>query len=87
MIDHYNRYGFIILLLFTVPFYHFLFSRYLHLTKRHFSSDILVSFLDLSDLYICAVEVASQTIAFSRKETQGKKVGFHCCFFSQYHTE
>ena len=32
-------------------FYHFLLSRYLGLTKRHFSSDILVPFPDLSDLY------------------------------------
>ena len=36
---------------FTVPFYHFLFSRYLDLTERHFSSDILVPFPDLSDLH------------------------------------
>ena len=38
-------------MLFTVPFYHFLFSRYLDLTKRHFSSDILVPFPDSSNLY------------------------------------
>ena len=41
----------IVLLLFTIPFYHFQFSRYLDLTEHHFSSDILVPFLDLSDLY------------------------------------
>ena len=40
-----------ILVLFTVPFCHFLFSRYLGLAKRHFSSDILVPFPNLSDLY------------------------------------
>ena len=51
MIHHCNRQAFIILVLFTVPFYHFLFSRYLGLTKRHFSSDILVPFPDSSDLY------------------------------------
>ena len=31
--------------------YHFLFSRYLNLTQHHFSSDILVPFPDLSNLY------------------------------------
>ena len=36
---------------FTVPFYHFLFSRYLHLTERHFSSYILVPFPDSSYFY------------------------------------
>ena len=36
---------------FTVPFYHFLFSRYLHLTERHFLSYILVPFPDSSYLY------------------------------------
>ena len=51
MIDHCNRQAFIILVLFTVPFFHFLFSRYLGLTKRHFSSDILAPLPDLSDLY------------------------------------
>ena len=35
----------------TIPFYHFLFSRYLDLTKSHFSSDILVPFPNSSDLY------------------------------------
>ena len=35
---------------FTVQ-HHFLFSRYLELTERHFLSDILVPFPDLSDLY------------------------------------
>ena len=34
-----------------ISFYHFLFSGYLGLTKRHFSSDILVPFPDSSDLY------------------------------------
>ena len=33
-----------------MSFYHFLFSRYLDLTERHFSSDNLVSFPDSSDL-------------------------------------
>ena len=40
-----------ILVLSTVPFYHFLFSRYLDLTKCHFLSDILVPFPDSNDLY------------------------------------
>ena len=51
MIHHCNRQAVIILVLFAKPFYHFLFSRYLGLTKRHFSSDILVPFPDSSDLY------------------------------------
>ena len=51
MIHYYNCQAFIILLHFAVPFYHFLFSRYLDLTKCHFSSDILVPFPDLSNLY------------------------------------
>ena len=42
-------------MLFTVSFYHFLFSRCLGLTKRHFSSDILVPFPDSSDLYSCVL--------------------------------
>ena len=37
MIHHCNCLVFIILVPFTVPFYHFLFSRHLSLTKRHFS--------------------------------------------------
>ena len=51
MIHHYNHQAFTILVLFTVPFYHFLFSRYLFLTGRHFSSDILVPFPNSSNLY------------------------------------
>ena len=39
------------LVLFTVPFYHFLLSRYLDLAERQFSSDILVRFPDSRDLY------------------------------------
>ena len=52
-IHHYNRYAFIILVLFTVSFYHSLFSRYLDLTECLFLSDILVPFPDSSDLYSC----------------------------------
>ena len=51
MIDHCNHYAFINLVLFTVHFYHFLFSRYLTLTKCHFLSDILVPFPDSNNLY------------------------------------
>ena len=51
MIYHYNSQAFFIRVLFTVPFYHFLFSRYLRLTERYLSSDILIPFPDLSDLY------------------------------------
>ena len=40
-----------IIVLFTVPFYHFLFSRYLVIVGRHFSSDILVPFPDWRNLY------------------------------------
>ena len=47
----YNCKAFIILVLFAVSVYHFLFSKYLDLTKRHFSSDVLVPFPDSSDLY------------------------------------
>ena len=42
-----------ILVLFTVPFYHFLFSRYLVLAEHHFLSDILVPFLDSHSLCSC----------------------------------
>ena len=38
-------------LIIPVPIYHFLFSRYLDLTKCHFSGDILVPFPDLSNLH------------------------------------
>ena len=51
MIHHYNCLVFIILVLFTVPFYHVLFLRYLVLPERHFLSDNLVPFPDLSNLY------------------------------------
>ena len=40
-----------ILVLFTVPFYHFLFFRYLVLVEHHFSSDILAPFPDSRYLY------------------------------------
>ena len=39
-----------ILVLFAVPFYHFLLLRYLVLAERHFSSDILVPFPDSRNL-------------------------------------
>ena len=42
-----------ILVLFTVPLNHILLSRYLVLVERHFSSDILVPFPDLCNLYSC----------------------------------
>ena len=51
MIHHYTCQAFMILLLFTVPYYHFLFLRYLVLAEHRFSSDILVPFPDLSNLY------------------------------------
>ena len=41
----------IILVLFTVPFYHFSFLRYLNLAERHILSDILFPFPDLGVLY------------------------------------
>ena len=52
MIHHYNHETLVVLVLFTVSFYHFLFSRYLELAERHFSSDILVPFPDSGVLYI-----------------------------------
>ena len=61
MIYHCNRLAFIILVLFTVPFYYIVLSRYLGLTKRHFSSDILVPFPDLSDFYSCGYTRARNT--------------------------
>ena len=42
---------------YKIPFYHFLFSRYLGLTKRHFSSDIFVPFPDSSDLYSRVISI------------------------------
>ena len=51
MIYHYNSQTFFIRVLFTVPFGHFLFSRYLRLTEPHLLLGILVPFPDLSDLY------------------------------------
>ena len=53
MTHHCNCQAFIILVLFTLCFYHFLFSRYPGLSKRHFSSDILVPFPDSSDFCSC----------------------------------
>ena len=46
MIHHYNHETLVVLVIFTVSFYHFLFSRYLELAERHFSSVILVPFPD-----------------------------------------
>ena len=40
-------------MLFTIPFYRFLFLTYFDLAEHHFLSDILVAFPDLSDLYTC----------------------------------
>ena len=45
-------------MLFTVPFYHFLFSRYLDLTKRHFLSDILVPFPDWRNFCSCVLSLS-----------------------------
>ena len=39
------------LVLFAVPFYHFLFSRSLDLSECHFLSDTLVPYPDSSNLY------------------------------------
>ena len=51
MIHHYNHETLVVLVLFTVPVYHFSFSRYLELAERHFSSDIWVPFPDSGVLY------------------------------------
>ena len=48
---HYSHHTLVVLVLFTVPFYHFSFSRYLELAEHHFSSDILVPFPDSEVLY------------------------------------
>ena len=76
MIHHYNRWAFIILVLFTVPFYHFLFSRYLDLKERHFSSDILVPLPDSSDLYSQAIGTLS--IYFPSDNKANKKQSLIC---------
>ena len=44
MIHHYSHKTLVVLVLFTVSFYHFLFLRYLELAEHHFLSDILVPF-------------------------------------------
>ena len=51
IIHHYNHNTLVVLELFTVSFYQFLFSRYLELAERHFSSDILVPFPNSGVLY------------------------------------
>ena len=51
MIHHCNHKALPVLVLFTVLFYQFLFSRYLQLAERHFLSDILVPFPDWGVLY------------------------------------
>ena len=67
MMHHYNHETLVVLVLFTVPFYHFSFSRYLEIAERHFSSDILVPFPDLGVLYSRDMNmiVATQTIHLS----------------------
>ena len=57
MIHHYNHEALVVLVLFTVPLYHFLFLRYLELAERNFSSDILVPFPDSGVLYSVIKEV------------------------------
>ena len=54
-----------ILVLFTVPFYHFLFLRYLVLAERHFSSDILVPIPDSSNLYSRVIVLFDSYLATS----------------------
>ena len=51
MIHYYSHDTLVVLVLFTVLFYHFSFSRYLELAERHFSSDILDPFPDSGVLY------------------------------------
>ena len=60
ILHHYNCQTLIILVLFTAPFFNFLFSRYLDLTERHFSSDFQVPFPDSTDLYSRQVGVKPQ---------------------------
>ena len=54
-----------------IPFYHYLFSRYLVLADRHFSSDILVPFPDSCNLCSCDPDqircIASQLHFLLRK--------------------
>ena len=65
---------------FTVPFYHFMFSRYLDLTERHFSSDILVPFPDLSDLYSCGTDPENQNFEKLKKISEDIII-LHIFFF------
>ena len=51
MIHHYNHEILVVVVHFTVSFYHFSFSRYLELAERLFSFDILVPFPDAGVLY------------------------------------
>ena len=88
MIHHCNCWAFIILVLFTIPLHHFLFSRYLSLTKHHFSSDFLVPFPDSSDLYShirlqsinCLV---CRSFSFAIKNEAGRRVEAQSLDFSK----
>ena len=62
-----------ILVSFTVPFYHFLFLRYLVLAERLFSSYILVPFPDSTNLYSRGMFF---TLNFLQKNTKIKTVKF-----------
>ena len=53
-------------MLFTIPFYHFLFLTYFDLAEHHFLSDILVAFPDLSDLYTCGDSLMPQRLALQK---------------------
>ena len=69
-----------ILVLFTVPFYHFFFLRYLVLAECHLSSDILVPFPDLCNLYICDLlkqkVVVVQILEWKFKANRARNVTF-----------
>ena len=91
MIHHYNCQAFMILVLFTVPFYHFLFLRYLVLAERHFLSDILVPFPDLCNLYSLVGLYNGKPLYFNQHSIPSKRSSFillfirliqlieHCC--------
>ena len=85
MVHHYNCQAFIILVLFTVPFYHFQFSRYLDLTECHFLSDIWVPCPDSSDLNSREQEHRQFSICFRMEKGNmfiKFKVTINC--YSQY---
>ena len=63
-----------ILMLFAVPFDHFLFLRYMVLAERHFSWDILVLFPDSHDVY--SRDKSTRKIKDFQKTSTNKEIYF-----------